>query len=179
MAADDKPRPELGAGLCYAALVLIGVTAAIGSFQYPILVSGNRVGPGLLPMVFGILLTICGVALLISSVRASASTAAGGNAGVNQGSAPSDDDTDASGKTAKQRVRHLWVVFGLLLVAIVLVYPLGFLTAFGLFVLAVSAGVERQPIVKSLLSAIAAVVVTYLLFVAFLSVPLPAGPFGF
>jgi len=69
-------------------------------------------------------------------------------------------------------------VFALLLLAILAVAGLGFLVSFGLFVLVVSVGVERRKPVTSLLIAVGACVLIYLVFELFLRVPLPTGLLG-
>jgi putative tricarboxylic transport membrane protein len=75
-------------------------------------------------------------------------------------------------------VRHLWVVFGLLLAAILGVSLFGFLVSFGAFVLVVSTWVERRRLLSSLVITVAAVAFIYLVFVVFLRVPLPQGLLG-
>jgi hypothetical protein len=75
-------------------------------------------------------------------------------------------------------VRHLWVVFGLLLLTIVAVTVLGFLVAFGAFVLVVSVWVERRRVVGSLVITVSACALIYLVFELFLRVPLPQGLLG-
>jgi hypothetical protein len=142
----------------YAVLAVAGAGVAAGSFSYGLLVDGGLVGPGLLPLVAGVLVFAFSGALLARAWR---------------GQVPVDD-----APVEPRRVRVVWVVFGLLLVTLLLAPLIGFLPAFGLFVFVVSRFVERRPWWWSVVVAVLAGVVLYVVFVVFLNVPLPGGPLG-
>jgi hypothetical protein len=171
-ATGPAPLPTAGPG---GQAIAFGVLAALGaavfgtSFGFGILLDGGRVGPGLLPMVLGLLLLLlAGVQLLVRLRR----LRAGGEA------APAGGGTDVFGRTDAQRVRQLWQVVIALPVTVLLVPLLGFLPAFGLLVLFVSAVVERRPPLVALLVAAIAVAAGYGVFEEFLDVPLPTGLLG-
>ncbi|MGP4094459.1 tripartite tricarboxylate transporter TctB family protein [Nonomuraea sp. KM90] len=150
-------RPLLrGEPAVWALLVCLSVAMAGASFGYGITKDGGQVGPGFLPLVSGLALALLSAACLLQSVRRAAP----------------DEDVDP------RRIRTLWTVFGLLLVALLLVPLIGFLVAFGLLVFAVSAFVERRRIVSAAVVAVAATLVIYAVFVLFLAVPLPGGLLG-
>jgi len=89
-----------------------------------------------------------------------------------------DDDVDIFGRTAKTRSRQLVVVFVALVVALLLVPVLGFLVSFFVLSLFISGVVERRPWVPSAVISFCAVALVYVVFVLFLSVPLPTGLIG-
>ena len=160
-----------------AQAVAFGVLAALGaavfgtSFGYGILGEEGRVGPGLLPMVTGLLLLLLSAGQLVTRVVRAAPR--GPDRGGNQGGG-----VDASGRTEPQRVRRLWTVVGALPVTVLLVPLVGFLPALGLLVLFVSAVVERRPLLVALLVTAVAVAAGYGIFAVFLDVPLPTGAVG-
>ncbi|MFI7633521.1 tripartite tricarboxylate transporter TctB family protein [Nonomuraea sp. NPDC049400] len=146
-----------GESVVWAVLVCLSVAMAAASFGYGIIKDGGQVGPGFLPLVSGVALAVLSAACLLRSVR---------------GAAPASAEGDP------QRVRTLWTVFAMLLVALLLVPLTGFLVAFGLLVFAVSAFVEKQRVVSAAGVAVAATLVIYAVFVLFLGVPLPGGLLG-
>jgi hypothetical protein len=154
----------------YGVLTLLGVVAAVVGRGYGLVLPNGQVGPGMVPTVSGALLAVLGAVLLGRAVREHLRAPA---------AEPEDPDVrDIFGRTKSERVRHLWVVFGLLLAAIFAVSALGFLVAFGAFVLVVSTWVERRRPVSSLVITVGAVAFIYLVFVVFLRVPLPQGLLG-
>ena len=153
-------------------LTLLGAFAAVAGVGYGVLVDGGRVGPGFVPLFAGILLAGLGTAMLVVAVRRVLA-----DRGRRQ-EAEAGPDVDIFGRTAAQRVRMLWSVLGLTLLAVVLAPYGGFLVAFGLLVLAVSVLVERRRVVPSAAVAVATVAVTYAVFALFLDIPLPVGLLG-
>ncbi|MFC5829115.1 tripartite tricarboxylate transporter TctB family protein [Nonomuraea insulae] len=147
-----------GESAVWALLVCLSVAMAAVSFGYGITKEGGQVGPGFLPLVSGVALAVLSAALLTQSVRRTQET--------------SEEEVDPA------RIRTLWTVFGLLLVALLLVPLLGFLVAFGLLVFAVSAFVEKRRVLPAAGVAVAATLVIYAVFVLFLAVPLPGGLLG-
>ncbi|GAA2204231.1 hypothetical protein GCM10009850_002480 [Nonomuraea monospora] len=157
-----------GEGVVWALLVCLSAAMAGASFGYGVTKDGGEVGPGFLPLVAGVALALLSAACLLRSARRAAE--ADGADGADEPDEP--DEVDPA------RIRTLWTVFGLLLVALLLVPLTGFLVAFGLLVFAVSAFVEKQPIVPAAAIAVAATLVIYAVFVLFLAVPLPGGLLG-
>lgn len=147
-----------GESAVWALLVCLSVAMAAVSFGYGITKEGGQVGPGFLPLVSGVALAVLSAALLTRSVRRPPEA--------------SEEEVDPA------RIRTLWTVFGLLLVALLLVPLIGFLVAFGLLVFAVSAFVEKQRVLPAAGVAVAATLVIYAVFVLFLAVPLPGGLLG-
>ena len=172
-----------GEAVTYAALAVAGLVAALVAVGYGVFAEGGRVGPGFLPLAAGLVTAIlcgaCAARALRTSGREVDDAAVHGPAKA-AGPAGADDypDIDTTGRTEGQRVRNLWVVFGLTLVCIAIVPVLGFLLAFGLLVLVISTAVERQSLVRSLAISAMAVGVVYGVFGLFLSVPLPGGLLG-
>jgi putative tricarboxylic transport membrane protein len=146
-----------GESAVWVLLVCLSVAMAGVSFGYGITKEGGEVGPGFLPLVAGVALALLSAACLLQSVR---SPQAG------------EEDVDP------RRIRTLWTVFGLLLIALLLVPVTGFLVAFGLLVFTVSAFVEKQRVVSAAVIALVATLVIYAVFVLFLAVPLPGGLLG-
>ncbi|MFC4113566.1 tripartite tricarboxylate transporter TctB family protein [Nonomuraea zeae] len=146
-----------GESAVWALLVCLSAAMAAVSFGYGITKEGGQVGPGFLPLVSGVALALLSAACLLQSVRRAA---------------PDEEGADP------RRIRTLWTVFALLLVAVLLVPLTGFLVAFGLLVFAVSAFVEKQRPLPAAGVAVAATLAIYAVFVLFLAVPLPGGLLG-
>jgi putative tricarboxylic transport membrane protein len=158
-----------GQAVAFGVLAIVGAAVFATSFGYGILAEEGRVGPGLLPMVTGLLLLLLSGGQLVVRLRrrAGAGSPPAGEPGV-----------DVLGRTGAQRVRQLWTVVVALPVAVLLVPLVGFLIALGLLVLFVSAVVERRPPLVALLVTVLAVAVGHGVFAVFLDVPLPTGLAG-
>lgn len=173
-AAVPAPPQEETAGpgaqaIAFGVLAVIGAAVFATSFGYGILGEEGRVGPGLLPMVTGLLLLLLsGGQLLVRLGRLRRV----GEPGQQEPAA------DASGHTEPQRVRRLWTVVVATPVAVLLVPLLGFLPALGLLVLFIATVVERRPPLVALAVTAAAVAAGYGVFMEFLDVPLPTGLVG-
>jgi putative tricarboxylic transport membrane protein len=157
------------------ALATLGVAAVIIGAGYGVFDEGGRVGPGFMPVLAGSLMALFGLLDLGLSWRRGAATVDPGDAGQN---AQCTEQRDVRGRTSRQRQQQLWVVFGLILLALLLVPALGFLISFGLLLFVCSCAVERQGLLPSLLVSVVSVAVIYGIFVTFLSVPLPTGALG-
>lgn len=161
-----------GERLAYAAITALGVFAAAYGRQYGLTTEDGEVGPGMVPVVAGAILGLLGLALLVRSLRSA------GDTGTTSAPTDSADGKDILGRTNADRVRNLWVVFGLLFLTINVVGILGLVVAFGLFVLVVFVAVERRPVIPSLVIAACACVFIQVVFGTFLRVPLPEGLLG-
>lgn len=176
---DNEPDRDTTRGGSYREVVVVGALAVLGAAAaaaapgYGILVEGNRVGPGLVPLVAGIL-----VAMLFGAVFARALRRARTPQGAGSHGPAASDGLDIFGRTREQRERQLWTVMGLLLVALLLVPVVGFLPGFGLFTFVVSTAVEGRPLLQSILISLIAAAAVYAMFVEFLAVPLPGGLLG-
>jgi putative tricarboxylic transport membrane protein len=148
-----------GEAAVWALLTCLALGMAAASFGFGITGEGGQVGPGFLPLVSGVLLAGLSAATLVGTLRRTA---------------PEQPVEQAE----RRRVRTLWIVFAMLLAALLLVPVTGFLVAFGLLVFAVSAFVERRRPVPALVVAVVATLVIYAVFVLFLNVPLPGGLLG-
>ncbi len=158
-----------GEVVTYGALTLLGVVAAVVGRGYGLLLPNGQVGPGMVPTLSGVLLAVLGAVLTVRAIREHR---------ANPPEPVDRESRDIFGRTEPERVRHLWVVFGLLLAAIFAVSLFGFLISFGAFVLVVSTWVERRRLLSSLAITVGAVAFIYLVFVVFLRVPLPQGLLG-
>jgi putative tricarboxylic transport membrane protein len=165
-----------------AQAVAFGVLAVVGaavfgtSFGYGILGEEGRVGPGLLPMVTGLLLLLLSGGQLL--VRLRRRRPDGHPLRTARSSVPIRQEGRSSDPGAAQRVRQLGIVVVALPGAVLLVPLVGFLAALGLLVLFVSAVVERRPPLVALLVTAIAVAAGYGVFAEFLDVPLPTGAVG-
>lgn len=92
----------------------------------------------------------------------------------------SDADKDAQGQLGEavdkgDATRSLILVFGLTLVATLLIPVLGLLVSFGLLILVLVTFVERESILSGVVLSVGTSVVAWLVFVQFLGIPLPEG----
>ena len=176
--------------VAFGVLAVVGAAVFATSFGYGILGEEGRVGPGLLPMVTGLLLLLLSAGQLLSRllrrgpdghrIRPARSSARGRRGRHSSGDPGADEGTgvDVFGRTGAQRARQLWTVVVASPVAVLLVPLLGFLPALGLLVLFVSAVVERRPPLVALAVSAVAVAAGYGVFAEFLNVPLPTGAIG-
>lgn len=168
-----------------ALLAVLGLAAALWGRRYGFTVEG-QVGAGFLPVVTGGFIALASAAELVRlGVQRRALRADGhGPAGLQHEQAaavpadPAEAETDVFGRTSAQRGRAIGVVFGLLLVAVLLVPLLGLLISLSLAVLVLLLVVERKPPVPSLVGALACLAFGYFVFVQALGAPLPTGLLG-
>lgn len=168
-----------------AALALLGIGAAIGGWGYGVTQENGQVGAGFLPVALGVLMAVLAGAdaLLGLRLREQRPREELGDLGAEVELASIDHvdeapDVDALGRTQRQRNRMLVVVAALLLGALMLVPLLGLLISLGLLMLAVAIGVERRPVLSSVLITVIVVGVFHLVFGVLLRVPLPTGVIG-
>lgn len=192
--------------VAYGLITAIGLYALVVAIGYGVLKENSQVGPGMVPAVVGAGVLLIGGWEFIGALRgrrddhthglaeiASSATAgtaapaatagavvadtAGGGGSATPGAAE-DDDVDIFGRTAATRGRQLWTVFLALVVTVFLVPVLGFLVAFFLLSVFISAIVERRAWLPSVVISLVAVVVVWAVFALFLNVPLPDGLIG-
>lgn len=161
----QKAPDLIGAGI----LVALGVVFAVGALSgLEVIDERGRIGPGFMPFATGLLLALFG-AMVGGGTLLRREAEADGNAG--EAEAPEDSEEGGSRYT-------VGVVFGLTLVAVLLIPVLGFLVSFGLLVFAVITFVEREGPILGLGLGTGAAVLTWVVFVLFLQIPLPGGVFG-
>lgn len=167
----------------HGVLVALGVAVFASSFGYGILLEENRVGPGFLPMLLGLLLVLLSGSQLVSSLRSSRpepvsvlETLVGADATA-ETPAPQDDGPgiDVLGRTHGFRVRQMRIVVAATFVTLLLVPYAGFLLAFGALVLFIATVVEGRSWLSAAAITGTAVGVVYGVFAVFLNVPLPTG----
>ncbi len=177
--------------VAYGFLAAVGGYAFVTAFDYPVFNEGNRIGPGLLPAIFGGLIALISAVMLVLTLTGHRAKHDHGLAEVAQSVAPdaveseeadtpadNEGDVDIFGRTSAQRMRQLQMVAVALVVALLLVPLVGLLGALALFSLFASIAVERRPWLSSVLITGVSVTVIYLVFSVFLEVPLPAGVLG-
>jgi putative tricarboxylic transport membrane protein len=187
-ASSPGPVPVAGPGgqaVAFGVLAVVGAAVFASSFGYGLLGEEGRVGPGLLPMVTGLLLLLLSAGQLLARLRRLRAAESGPGTEESGTEEASTDEsgtdeagTDVFGRTGAQRVRQLGMVVLAMPVAVLLVPLLGFLAAFGLLVLFVCAVVEQRPPLVALLVTALAVACGYGVFAVFLDVPLPTGLAG-
>ncbi|MGM1028455.1 MAG: tripartite tricarboxylate transporter TctB family protein [Actinomycetota bacterium] len=178
--------PRIARAAFSAALVLLGVAAAIGGWGYGVAQENGQIGAGFLPLVLGIVVALlAAVDTATILLRREPSHTAEQLTGVeDEANAAAIDtveeasDIDALGRTGKQRNRMLAIVAGMLIVALLLVPVLGLLLSLGALMIAIAIVVERRPIVSSIIVSVIAVGVIHLVFSVLLRVPMPTGLLG-
>lgn len=150
--------------VAYGVIALFGAAGFALSFQYEFFRYGNQVGPGFLPRVVAAIVVILGLALMLQEIRVG--SVLRGDSGV--------DDEASEQQTS---TRKLVVVFGLIILAVLLVPVLGLVPPLVALVAALTIGVERKPLIPSLILTASAALVAWGLFVAVLRVPVPMGLF--
>lgn len=173
-------------------ILVLGLAAAVGGFQYGFIGQDKRIAAGFLPVLAGSLMALLAGVELAKSRRTGRSSTlealvaqAAGIAEHEDPAAPAassgipDDDFDIYGRDQKTRKRMLWTVLAVLL-ATVLVIPLtGFVLAFAMMLVVIAVFVEKRRILPSIAVSTTALGLTYLVFVGLLRVPLPQGILGF
>lgn len=172
-----------GAGFSLV-LAVVGVAAALVGVGYGMTDDEGQVGPGFLPVAFGAVLAVLAAAdvLLRLARRAPRDTVED----LVEESLPvgadddavGGDDVDIFGRTQRQRTRILVLVVVSLVAAILLTYLVGLTIAFGLLMLGIAIGLERRPVVSSIIISVVATAVIWVVFRQLLSVPLPTGLLG-
>jgi hypothetical protein len=188
-------RMAVEEAVAYGVLTAVGAYAFINAFDYPIFNEGHRIGPGLLPAIYGGLIALIAGVLFVRTLTGHRARHDHGLADIAQSVAPDpvreplsaeaaqadgepDGDIDIFGRTAAQRMRQLQMVTVALVVALLLVPIVGLLGAMALFCLFASIVVEQRPWLSAVLITAVSIAVVYLVFVVLLNVPLPSGALG-
>jgi Tripartite tricarboxylate transporter TctB family len=148
-------------------LIAVGAAFFLGSFAYDWSGDDGTIGPAVLPRTAGLLLVLVGAALVVQEVRSGAER---------------DDEAVAVIAGAEQldpatTRRKLVVVLAAMLATALLIPIAGLLPTLALLTLFLCAGVERQPLLRSVGVAAGVGLLGHLLFVVLLRVPLPYGVF--
>ncbi len=130
------------------------------------------IGPAAFPVLFGILLTVFGLALTAGSVVKARRTAGAPATGTAPDPAPSPS---ADERPAPERHRNFWVLFALLAGYVVIFLPLGYLLATAAFLMALMTYLNPRRVTVNLIFSVAFPVAVYLLFGFGLHITLPAG----
>jgi putative tricarboxylic transport membrane protein len=173
------------AGIAFTAvLAAVGVFAVFGGLGYGAFGEEGRIGPGFLPVMAGGLVALFAISDVVSRMRAKRSPLDDSELLLDAESAAELEadarvpDIDIFGRSQKQRNVQLVSVIGILIGTLVLVGLIGFILAFGVLLVVTAVFVERRKLLPSLLVAVAALGVAYLVFGVLLHVPLPQGLLG-
>jgi len=161
---DDFRQARPSVLMSYGVIAFFGAVGFALSFQYEFFRYGNQVGPGFLPRVGAAIVVILGLALMLQEIRVGS---------VLRGDSGVDDESGERPTSA----RKLVVVFGLIILAVLLVPVLGLVPPLVALVASLTIGVERKPLVTSLILTAGAALLAWGLFVAVLRVPVPMGLF--
>lgn len=181
-----RHRPETGDVVGTALLAATGAVSLVAGLGYGFTQPGGEVGPGFLPVTVGgfiLVAALAEIARLYLEPAAEATGLLGMAASVEQRAKSStgqsrEPELDTFGRNEKQRSRAIYQVFGLMLLALLLIPFLGLLLSLTAFVLAILLWVEHKPWLSSLLTTGGIFAAAYLIFVVFLSVPVPQGTLG-
>lgn len=195
-APPQRRRPETSDVVGTVILGVVGLVAVVMGLSYGFTAETGQVGPGFLPVLTGgfiVLATLMELARMffatsspvqgsfmeqVEKVEEAAQEAiarAHAHDGADEGAGP---DLDTFGRTRRQRGAATASIFGLMLLALLLVPVLGLLLSLTAMTLALLLVVERKPVLPSVLATGAGLAFFYLTFVQGLNVPLPTGLLG-
>lgn len=173
------------AGIAFTAiLAAVGVAAVLGGLSYGAFGEEGRIGPGFLPVMAGALVALFAISDVVSRMRAKRHLVDERELLLDAESAAELEaeavvpDVDIFGRNQKQRNLQLVAVVGILIATLLLVNLIGFILAFGVLLVVTAVFVEKRKLLPSLLVAIVALGVAYLVFGVLLRVPLPQGLLG-
>ncbi|MET4639327.1 tripartite tricarboxylate transporter TctB family protein [Mycetocola sp. 2940] len=173
------------AGIAFTAvLAAVGIAAVIGGLMYGVFAEDGLIGPGFLPVMSGGLVALFAISDIISRLLARKHPVDERELLLDDESAAELEaeakvpDIDIFGRSQKQRNKQLIAVIGILIATVALVEVLGFILAFGIMLVVTAVLVERRKLLPSILVAVIALGVAYLVFGVLLRVPLPQGLFG-
>lgn len=175
MAAASRPRLLNGEFVCAAGLLALGVFVLIYGHRYPVIADGV-VGPGMMPTLTGLMLTVISAYLTFHAARAS--LAAGRAKGDTGGAKPaetglslSDFNEDEGGAAGKPVT--VAGILGMLVLCVLLAPVLGLIPMLGILVFVCVAVFEREGMVTAVLMSAASMAISWLLFVWLFEVPMP------
>ena len=173
------------AGIAFTAvLAAVGIAAVFGGLSYGAFGEEGRIGPGFLPVMAGGLVALFALSDIVSRLRPRPRPAderellLDADAVAELEAEATVPDIDIFGRNQKQRNLQLVAVIGILIATLLLVGVLGFILAFGVLLVVTAVFVERRKLLPSVLVAVLALGVAYLVFGVLLRVPLPQGLFG-
>ncbi len=149
-------------------LMALGAAFSIGTLaSYNVMGQGGRIGPGFMPFSAGLLLILFGAMVAVGALL--------GGRGTEDGADAVDDE---AGEPSSPGSRYTVAgVFGLTLVAILLIPVLGFLVSFGLLIFVLVKFVEGKSLLLAAGAGVGGVIFAWFVFVLFLQIPLPGGLF--
>lgn len=192
-----KTRPATSDVVGTVILCLIGVVAVVMGLGYGFMEENGQVGAGFLPILTGGFVVVATLLELARMYLAHSSPIEGSfmeavvhleeEAGAAIARAHHEDEDpggmhseklDTFGRTRAQRTSAIGKIFGIMLVAILLIPVLGLLISLTLMTLVLLLLIERKPLVPSVLATLGALAFFYFVFVQGLRVPLPTGMLG-
>ncbi|WP_153397019.1 tripartite tricarboxylate transporter TctB family protein [Ornithinicoccus halotolerans] len=198
--APTRHRPATADVVGTLVLAGVGVYATVAGLGYGFTGDDGRVGPGFLPVVTGAF--IAGASLLelarmflarspaASSYMASVEHVEEDARAAIQQAHPDDErpapggrnaageELDTFGRTHSQRNWAVLQIFGILLVAILLIPVLGLLLSMSLMTFTIFVAVEGKRWLTALLATAGAFAFFYVFFAQILGIPLPTGMLG-
>lgn len=166
-------RQPLGELVCAVAFLLVGVFVLLDGLQYPLMADGI-VGPGLMPLVWGLGLTVAAVVLVVNALKpAPAAPDLPPPSGEGQDLSLADfaeDDGAAAGKPS--------TVAGILLLmalSVMLAPFAGLIPMLGLLVFVCVFLFEREGFLTAALMSAGSMAAAWALFVWLFEVPVPVG----
>lgn len=143
-------KGELALALGFAGIGIVWISISLGMNLW----QGFAPDSGFLPLTYGVLLTLLAGAIV---------------ANIYLDPPPEEDRTP---------IAKPLLLLAILIVTVVGMKAAGFVVAISLMLLFLFAGIERRPLVPSIVVAAVSTGVLFALFDTWLKVPLPAGPFG-
>jgi hypothetical protein len=172
-----------GEFVCAAGLFAVGVFVLAYGYRYPIIADGV-VGPGLMPTITGIVLTVIAAYLTWREVRAWRDARAIRTAAAGAGHEPAGADTDGvlslsdfsedEGEAAGKPVTVAGIL-GMLVLSVLLAPVFGLIPMLGVLVFVCVAVFEREGLLTAALMTAGSMVLSWLLFVQLFEVPMPTG----
>jgi hypothetical protein len=143
-------KGELALALVFAGVGIVWISIALGMNLW----QGFAPDSGFLPLIYGVLLTLLAGAIVANLVL----------------DPPPEEDRTPIGKPL--------LLLAILIVTVVGMRAAGFVVAISLMLLFLFAGIERRPLIPSIVVAALSTGVLFAIFEMWLRVPLPEGPFG-
>lgn len=177
-----RTSPQTSDVIGTSALAVIGAVAVIMGLGYGFRQPSGGVGPGFLPVMTGGFVVVASLSEIARLyLTAHRGTDAAEESVANEAVEAEQDDAsevDTFGRVESERQSAIVKIFGLLLVALLLVDVVGLLLALAGMVFVVVLWVEKQGWVPALVSSACATLLAYVLFVQLLGVPAPQGMLG-